>query len=389
MVNILEKLIILYPDLPWNWYCISSNKNVNIDWIKRHPTWNWKWGRNGLSTNSNFKLKWIDMYPDKSWEFGEGGLSENTNISIQWIIKYPKKPWNWFYISKNEGITYEFYEMFSDEKWSYNSFGLLVNPNLTIEWIQKYKNKPWEWQFMTSKKTVNPEWCTVFPKITNWGTGGFSSNPNLCLEWLKKYPKKPWDWFHSISENPNLELEWIETFPTKNWNWGSHGIWKYIKLTDEVFEKYYAVMVWGDYGIIYNQTLTLDIVKKWVIPYYIKLNQSIMLEYALNTIYTNSLWEKTRFNFVGFSSEFLKKFNIDVSFSDPNIRLDCIQQKLNNVKQKSFNHQKKLLADLSGNQFSSENAILKTKIKVLRKMKHINLPSQLKQLIYYFIFEQP
>ena len=156
-----------------------------------------------------------------------------------------------------------------------------------------------------------------------------------------------------------------------------------------MFEKYYAKIVWSDYGIIYNQTLTLDIVEKWVIPYWIKLNQPFSLEYALNTIYTNSLWGKTRFNFVGFSSEFLKKFNIDISFSDPNIRLNSIQQKLNTFKQCLFDHQKKLLTDLSRNQFSSENAILKTKIKVLRKMKHINLPPQLKQIIYYFIFKRP
>ena len=73
-INHLEKLILKYPDKPWDWYGISSNPNITFDTILK--------------------------YPDKSWNWN--GISRNPNITFDIILKYPNRPWDWDELSWNQ-----------------------------------------------------------------------------------------------------------------------------------------------------------------------------------------------------------------------------------------------------------------------------------------------
>ena len=41
--NILEYLIEKYPDKPWDWYYISWNPNITMDFIEKYPDKPWNW----------------------------------------------------------------------------------------------------------------------------------------------------------------------------------------------------------------------------------------------------------------------------------------------------------------------------------------------------------
>lgn len=61
-VNLLEKLLELYPDKPWNYKELSCNKNIKIDFIQQYLNMPWVW--NKISQNKNIKIEDIEARPD-------------------------------------------------------------------------------------------------------------------------------------------------------------------------------------------------------------------------------------------------------------------------------------------------------------------------------------
>ena len=43
----LEKLLLKFPDKPWNWDYISCNPNITMEMIEAHPNKPWNWGWDG------------------------------------------------------------------------------------------------------------------------------------------------------------------------------------------------------------------------------------------------------------------------------------------------------------------------------------------------------
>ena len=91
----LEKLILKYPEKPWDWEWISQNPNITMEMIEKYPekSWNWEW------------------------------ISQNPNITMEMIEKYPEKPWNWDWISMN---TFNWKTKKTNKKLS----NLIINENL-------------------------------------------------------------------------------------------------------------------------------------------------------------------------------------------------------------------------------------------------------------------
>ena len=69
----------------------------------------------------------IEKYPKKPWNWYF--ISCNPNITMEFIEKYPEKPWDWYYISCNPNITMEFIEKHIDKI----VFENLSNNNFTFE----------------------------------------------------------------------------------------------------------------------------------------------------------------------------------------------------------------------------------------------------------------
>jgi hypothetical protein len=43
-MNELLKLLIKYPEKPWNWRLISKNPRTTMEFIEKHPDKPWNWG---------------------------------------------------------------------------------------------------------------------------------------------------------------------------------------------------------------------------------------------------------------------------------------------------------------------------------------------------------
>ena len=56
-LTILETLLLKYPDKDWNWYAISCNPNITMEFIKAHPEKYWNW--HFISRNPNLTMEMI------------------------------------------------------------------------------------------------------------------------------------------------------------------------------------------------------------------------------------------------------------------------------------------------------------------------------------------
>ena len=95
-----EKIIREYPDKPWDWFEISRNPNITLDFIEANPDKPWDWS--GISLNPNITFDFIEANPDKPWDWFE--ISYNPNITLDFIEANPDKPWDWYWISSNKFI---------------------------------------------------------------------------------------------------------------------------------------------------------------------------------------------------------------------------------------------------------------------------------------------
>ena len=75
----------------WDWYGISFNPNVTMDFIDKHPEKPWDWCY--VSNNPNLTMEFVEKHPDKPWNWG--CISDNPNLTMEFVEKHPEKPWNW------------------------------------------------------------------------------------------------------------------------------------------------------------------------------------------------------------------------------------------------------------------------------------------------------
>ena len=73
------------------WFHISSNKNLTLEFITNHMEYPWDW--HGISCNINLTMEFIEQYPDKKWEWFF--ISMNNPRIMEMVTKYVDKPWSW------------------------------------------------------------------------------------------------------------------------------------------------------------------------------------------------------------------------------------------------------------------------------------------------------
>jgi hypothetical protein len=66
-MNTFTYLIQTYPKKPWNWYGISCNPNITMEFIEKHPEKPWNWYK--ISNNPNITMEMIEKHPEKLWNW--------------------------------------------------------------------------------------------------------------------------------------------------------------------------------------------------------------------------------------------------------------------------------------------------------------------------------
>lgn len=89
--NCLEK----HPDERWNWYDISRNPNITIEYVESHPDKRWHWYM--ISMNPSITMEYIEAHRDKPWDCLR--MSRNPNLTMEYVDMHSEKLWNWREIS--------------------------------------------------------------------------------------------------------------------------------------------------------------------------------------------------------------------------------------------------------------------------------------------------
>jgi hypothetical protein len=119
-MDIIEK----YPDKPWDWWYVSRNQNITMEFIENHleKPWNWFW----ISSNPNITIDIIEKHPDKPWDWKS--ISMNSNLTIEFIEKHLEKI-NFDYLSKSKFT-------FQNSKIKQNQSYLLLEKELSFHKLQ-------------------------------------------------------------------------------------------------------------------------------------------------------------------------------------------------------------------------------------------------------------
>ena len=243
-----EELILHFPKKNWNWYHLSRNANVSMQFVLDHKNYPWDW--NALSSNPNLQIDHVINNLDMPWDWRS--ISQNPGILPKDIEEYPNLPWVWKAVSSNPNVRPEFYERHKNEDWNV-IWGLSRNPHFAgkipfnfselscvdllscshvehadLEYVIGHPEIPWDWSSYTASyvekygiekilETPHLPWekSQVFvcapiddrllslPDIC-WE--GLSSNKTLTEDIIERYIDKPWDWYH-ISFNDNISFE--------------------------------------------------------------------------------------------------------------------------------------------------------------------------------------
>ena len=226
--NQLLKLLKKYPDKDWDWYNISANPNITINYVKNNIDKEWYFGL--LSYNSN-----IINNSKESFDFVFNNLDKNWNwyllskhLNIEYIKNNIEIPWNWTGIAENENLNDEFVEKYI-EYFSPQHFTLMtrkskyIKNNISLDFILKNIRLNWCWNSIFKRDDVTKEFLLNNMEYFNMNNiklcrWSISSNKNITLDIIESYDEKYWDW-QGISANPNLTIDFIEKHINQDWNW--------------------------------------------------------------------------------------------------------------------------------------------------------------------------
>jgi hypothetical protein len=80
-------------------------------------------------------------------------LSKNKNLNIQYITKHPDKPWDWYSLSENPAFSMQDVVRSTHLPWKHSH--LSINPRLTIADVLKYKEFEWNYNYLCINKNIS------------------------------------------------------------------------------------------------------------------------------------------------------------------------------------------------------------------------------------------
>ena len=180
--NITCDIIESNPDKPWQWVFICHNRNITMDFMKKHPEQSYKivscfnpviyknitWKMMAEIAKESYEWDTVCRAPDLTWKD---------------IVDHPYYPWKWHTLSEHPNIKWETIEWNPDKEWCFGIAG--SNPNITFDIIDSNKDIEWDYRFV-------------------------STNPNVTWENIEDKIEEDWDW-DSLSGNEMKQYKesWI------------------------------------------------------------------------------------------------------------------------------------------------------------------------------------
>ncbi len=239
LYNINFNFIIKHLDKPWNYYYLSNNTTIKLVHIKEIlkktdiNELNWS----ALSKNPSITLKMIeetiDTYPWE-WEF----IATNRNLNIEFIKKYMDKFTSqaWFHISSNSSITLNMIKENPNLHW--DKMGLLYNYNITSDFIMYngFIDFIDVLPYLQHIHDININILTSFSEL-NFNSDVISNSRYIYMEDVENNILN-WSW-ESLSNNINLTFDIINKNLDKQWNFISISYNSFQEYKKKFFEKFY------------------------------------------------------------------------------------------------------------------------------------------------------
>lgn len=282
----LERLVIEFPDKPWNFENLSCNPAITFEFVKNNPSFSWDYysfsGNNPNITwgivkqNPNFCWGFSSLIrnPCITWDIVQNNwdlfptkyrFSKNPNVTKEIILDNPGIPWRMDWVATTISLDFDSAKNFTLEGL-YTSLGTLtrdyydmlsMNDGIFFEDIKKNPDKPWNSDFVSLNPNITWDIVRDNPDF-RWNYEYLSCNHNL-ITWdlVESNPDKPWNYLY-LSMNRNISWDVIKANPDKPWNFlflpRNPNITMYIiKSNPDKFSSYKHLS--------YNPNLTYEFVK--------------------------------------------------------------------------------------------------------------------------------
>ena len=224
----------------WDWESISSNLNLNSQFLLENV--NKHWNIESLSENPQFNIDWVEIFPNLLWNWKL--ISKNKKIQLSWILKYPDKEWSvekiiqsqnfelsWLKTLRNlkgnlnslpekivwekcHNLKYIWFPKFPKYRWSF--FELSHHSNFDFIWLNSFPNEKWDWDFLSLKYGITIEILKKYSR--KWSLDNLVINKSFSIDWVVHF--QDWNWsFNYISCTKNVSLDWLKSFPKAKWNY--------------------------------------------------------------------------------------------------------------------------------------------------------------------------
>lgn len=249
--EILKKRIT---DMPWNWYQLSQNEDISLEFMS-DTKGIWDWG--AASLKSNLTPEFVENNLDKDWnwlylhlnpvipdslveKYHPEILERSTDGYDRSLCEEKMRISFWHEMSKLD-ITTSFFRFHAHEPWNFTV--LCENFKMDLFIIIEFPDLEWDFPILSKNPKIY-EIVNLLP-FKNWDFSILSSHQHLPEIAIEDHPYLPWDfplicsnkytplriieilneqnedliyWF-SISENYNLTSEFVLKYQDKDWDW--------------------------------------------------------------------------------------------------------------------------------------------------------------------------
>ena len=136
--NLTMAMIETHPDMDWDWNGISKRMKLTVDLLRQYADKPWDFVK-FCQVNPSITLELLCATPDLPWNYY--WLSSNPSLTMDILLALPDKDWNWRSVSFNKGITMSDIECHMDLPWDWEYVS--KNPNIRIYDIEKHLDKTW------------------------------------------------------------------------------------------------------------------------------------------------------------------------------------------------------------------------------------------------------
>ena len=162
----------------WKYFCGLSKVKLSI--IRKYKKLPWCF--EGLSSNPNIDIEFIRENIDKNWFWVV--LSLHRNITIEFVLENLDKSWGWSYLTSNPSIKLE--DIISNKHlpWDYGNCGILDrNGEVDMNFVKQHPDLPWDYD--TLPAMLDLEDIENHPDI-NWNYEWICRNQNIPFDFFKR-----------------------------------------------------------------------------------------------------------------------------------------------------------------------------------------------------------